>query len=114
MGTYSSTDPIVARQLQNTTNKKLMKNTDIMSGRRGCILIDDVAEHDNVDRDAFIIREDGTEIAVLEGRDYNNDTVDLLTDYNLSGKSLLAGEFIPGKFFLITKIQLASGSVMGY
>ena len=114
MAGYIQTGQSEAIQLQNTTNKKLMKNTDIMSGRRGCLLIDDTAEHDNVTRDAFIVREDNTVIAVLETTDARGNVVDLVSEYNLSGKSLFAGEFIPGKFFVINKIQLTSGSVMMY
>ena len=113
MGRYSSTDATASIQLQNTTNKKLMKNTDIMSGRRGCLLIDDALAHDNLGRDAFIVREDTT-ITVLEGRDAQNNVINLLTDYNLSGKTLIAGEFIPAKLFVINKIQLSTGSVMMY
>jgi len=113
MSGYNRVAESNATQLQNVTNKKLIKNTDILAGRKGCLLVNDTSEH-LVNFEAIIVREDNTQISVLEGRDSSGTIVDLVAAYNITSTDLFAGEFIPAKVYPITKIQLTSGSVMMY
>ncbi len=113
MSEYNRVAESNAMQLQNVTNKKLIKNTDILAGRKGCLLVNDTAAH-AVNFEAIIVREDSTQISVLTGRDSSGAAVDLVALYNIASTDLLAGEFIPAKVYPITNIQLSTGSVMMY
>ena len=114
MAGYIQSGQSEAIQLQNIANKKLIKNTDILLGRRGCQLINDTTDHDDIIWEAIVVREEGTQIAVLEGRDSRGNNVDLITEFGIDGVDLFTGEFIPAKNYPITRIQLTSGSVMMY
>ena len=103
-----------AIQLQNVANKKLIKNSDIIAGRRGCYLINDTNLHESINRNALVVREDDTIITVLTTKDSSGNEIDLVTEFNLTGVNLLAGEFIPSLTYPIYDIQLSGGSVMTY
>lgn len=110
-GMYGNSEAI---QLQNIANKKLIKNTDILMGRRGCELINDTNDHADIIWQGIVVREDATQIAVLESRDSKGNLVDLVSRFNLTGNDLFAGEYIPAGEYPITRIQLTTGSVMMY
>lgn len=95
------------KNVVKVSQPRLMKNTDTIVGRRGCYLLDDTTEH-TTPRAAIIIRED-SEISKLEV-----NGVDVLSEYNLSGKVLIQGDVISAKEYQFTSIQLASGSAMLY
>jgi len=109
MGRISGAYRTALEKLFGNLIPRISKNSDIVVGRRGCYLLDDTSSYTADTRNTIIIREDATIIAALEV-----NGVDVLSDFNLSAKSLLKGETISARERAFTTIQLSAGSAMLY
>ncbi len=90
------------------------KDLNRISGKDGCLLIADTAEH-IVRHESFVVQEDGTGFTTLTGVNDLGVAVDFKTTLGISASTLKKGALITVPMgYYITLIDLTAGSVIMY
>lgn len=98
---------LVSSVLNNTNLHKL-------GASGGTKLWADTSAHTVLNGSSFSVRE-ATVVASMSGVDTNGVAVNFITEFNISGANLIAGDlFIAPSGYRIVSFQLSSGSILMY
>lgn len=90
------------------------KDLNKISAAGGSKLYNDTSDYSELNVKSFNVRENTT-FTTLTGYDENGNVKNFLTEFNISGKTLILGDlFIVPNGWKITFIKLGSGSIIAY